>query len=152
MIFTRFGSEVEVLGGNIEKGEIDINIFNEADGLKLDKQFMSTYINELKADNGFTEICEAINKANIMNKLSKAQKEVLESISKGMILRMYDSPMQFNRYQLLTVKDGKASYVKTINTLTIEKLTKLGLIIRGKENLTTSMYHSNYDYHLAKIG
>ena len=57
MIYTRFGSVVKVTGGDIEAGEVDV-IREDIPGIK------KTYINELKADGGFNEICEAIDAAN----------------------------------------------------------------------------------------
>lgn len=58
MIYSRFGSPVSrVISGNIQKGEIDCIFY---DDINKYSRIVKTYINELKADNGFTEICEAI--------------------------------------------------------------------------------------------
>ncbi len=57
MIYSRFGGEVTIIGGNVEKGEVDI-ILSDGETVK------ETYINELKADDGLTEIIEAIEKVN----------------------------------------------------------------------------------------
>jgi len=57
MIVTRFGSEVKVIGGNIEKGEIDV--IRTEDGSRIDG-----YIVDFKADNGIAEIIDAINATN----------------------------------------------------------------------------------------
>lgn len=57
MINTRFGSEVTVVGGDIDKGEIDVI-------RKVDGKLLQGWINEYKADGGIQEIVDAINKAN----------------------------------------------------------------------------------------
>lgn len=69
MIYSRFGTRVkEVVGGNVEKNEIDV-IF-ETDNVAQDK-FVSLksdvfkgYIQDFKADDGITEIAGAIEAAN----------------------------------------------------------------------------------------
>lgn len=60
MIYTRFGSHVKILEGNLVNGEVKIEHLE--DGV-----VMETYINELKADDGLNEICEAITEAHRAN-------------------------------------------------------------------------------------
>jgi len=57
MIYTRFESEVEIVAGNIETGEVNIKF-------KDDGFFMQTNINELRADDGIKEIHDAIKQTN----------------------------------------------------------------------------------------
>jgi hypothetical protein len=56
MVYTRFGSVVTVLGGNVDKGEVDVK--------REDGSILKTYTCELKADNGWAEISDAIEAAN----------------------------------------------------------------------------------------
>ena len=57
MIRTKFGTIVaKVVGGDIDKGEIDV-ILKDSD------EVFRGYIEEFKADNGYGEIREAIQKA-----------------------------------------------------------------------------------------
>jgi predicted SpoU family rRNA methylase len=55
MIYSRFGGEVEILWGDIKKGEVDIKF-------KDDGSTMKTYIYELRADDGINEIEKEIKK------------------------------------------------------------------------------------------
>lgn len=58
MIYTRFGTPVIIIGGDIQTGEVTVGVVSER-GSKIIK----TYMNELKADDGLNEICEAIKEA-----------------------------------------------------------------------------------------
>ena len=53
MIFTRFGSEVKVVDGDMGTGFVDVKRLS-------DGQVLQTYIGELKADGGISEISDAI--------------------------------------------------------------------------------------------
>lgn len=57
MIQTRFGSEVTVLGGDFNKGTVEVKRVS-------DGEVMKTYVYELKADGGAGEIVRAILAAN----------------------------------------------------------------------------------------
>ena len=57
MIHTRFGSEVRVLWGDMEKGTVKIEY---RDGFQF-----QTNINQLRADGGLLEIAEAINRVMV---------------------------------------------------------------------------------------
>ncbi len=50
-IYTRFGGKVTIVAADLEKGFVDIR--------RDDGSIMHTYLNELKADDGFKEIEEA---------------------------------------------------------------------------------------------
>lgn len=53
MIYTRFGTKIKIIGGNIEKGY--------ADWIRIkDKKLHRGYIIDLKADKGLQEIEKAI--------------------------------------------------------------------------------------------
>lgn len=58
VIYTRFGVPVEITGGNVEKGEVDF--------IK-DGTVFKSYIRELKADDGFNEIENAIKVVNAVS-------------------------------------------------------------------------------------
>lgn len=58
MIYTRFGTEVEIHGGNIETGEVSII------RIGIDWKPLKTTTAELRADNGINEINEAIERVN----------------------------------------------------------------------------------------
>jgi len=55
MIYTRFGSEIKIVRGNIDTGEVDIQYPNG--------KVRETYIHELRATEGIKEIHEAIERA-----------------------------------------------------------------------------------------
>lgn len=57
MIFTNWGLEVEILGGNMECGTVRVKY--------KDGSFKDKLIAELKADDGLNEIERAINQANV---------------------------------------------------------------------------------------
>lgn len=57
MIYTRFGSEVKILWGNMNTGEVDVQRVNGNEVLR-------TNIGELKADEGIEEIENEINKVS----------------------------------------------------------------------------------------
>lgn len=56
-ICTRFGSEVRVISGIQDTGEVNIKFVD-------DGELMQTHIANLKADGGLPEIIKAINDAN----------------------------------------------------------------------------------------
>ena len=67
MIYTRFGSPVKVLRGNLQNGHVDVLCTFE-DGTEGEYQ---TWANELKADGGLAEIVQAIEQANKERKEKK---------------------------------------------------------------------------------
>lgn len=66
VIITRFGTPVEILSGNVKKGEVDILCRYDLlpDNEKADPVERKTWTYELKADDGIKEINEAIREAN----------------------------------------------------------------------------------------
>lgn len=56
-IYTMTGTEVQVVGGNFSKGEVDVVGY----GRKPD-EVKEVWVNQLRADNGLTEIEQAIEK------------------------------------------------------------------------------------------
>jgi len=56
MIRTRFGTEVDVVGGDMGKAEVDVRM--------LDGTILKVFVYDLKAEGGLSEIIEAISKAN----------------------------------------------------------------------------------------
>lgn len=56
MITTRYGTPVQIIGGNFDKGTVDVQ--------REDGSVLKTYVYELKADGGAGEIVRAILKAN----------------------------------------------------------------------------------------
>jgi len=56
MIYTRMGSEVKILGGDMKSNRVKIRF--------MDGEEIETYIYELKADQGIIEISQEILNAN----------------------------------------------------------------------------------------
>ncbi len=53
MIITRYGREVKIIHGDLSTGDVEIQYLDDGSTLK-------TYIYELRADHGLSEIADAI--------------------------------------------------------------------------------------------
>jgi len=56
MIYTKFGTQVDVVGGDVRKAEVEVRM---GDG-----EILKTFVGELKADGGLREIIDEIWRAN----------------------------------------------------------------------------------------